>query len=342
MATRTVSMPLGINRKKIFLFLLDHIIEVFLIILIVGLTFEANGFMTWSNWMNILRSNSLKGVIAFGMTMVIIAGLIDLSIGSTVALAGVIVARACRDLLPLGIDATTACIIGIVISFVVAIAIGYMHGLFSHKANMPPFIVTLVSLNLLYGLAGILSGGYPIANKYPDWFNQLGGGRILDQVIPGLDGIPIPALVLIISFIVVLFIMNYTTTGRATYAVGGNPESARLSGINVFKTKTIAFIVVQIFAVIAGFMTSGQVLAGSYSFGRGWELDVISAVIIGGTSFSGGIGTVGGTLLGVIFMGVITNGMTLLNFDLYTQYVIRAIIMFLAVLISSYRAKMKA
>ncbi len=202
---------------------------------------------------------------------------------------------------------------------------------------MPPFIVTLVSLNALYGLAGILSGGYPIANQFPDWFNQFGGGRV-----GGQDGIPIPAIILVVSFFVVWFIMNNTTTGRATYAVGGNPESARLSGINVGKTKIIAFITVQIFAVIAGFMTSGQVLAGSYSFGRGWELDVISAVIIGGTSFSGGVGTVGGTLLGILFMGVITNGMTLLNYDLYTQYVIRAIIMFLAVLISSYRAKAKA
>jgi ribose/xylose/arabinose/galactoside ABC-type transport system permease subunit len=328
---------MGFNRKKVGLFILDHIIEVFLILLIVGLTFGSKGFMTWSNWMNILRSNSLKGVIALGMTMVIISGLIDLSIGSTVALSGVIVARFCRDLTPLGVDLTTACLIGIVISFAAAIAFGYMHGIFAHKGGMPPFIVTLVSLNLLYGLAGILSGGYPIANQFPDWFNQLGGGRI-----GGQNGIPIPAIVLVVSFLVVLFIMNYTTTGRATYAVGGNPESARLSGINVGKTKIIAFIAVQIFAVIAGFMTSGQVLAASYSFGRGWELDVISAVIIGGTSFSGGVGTVWGTLLGILFMGVITNGMTLLNFDIYTQYVVRAVIMFLAVLISSYRAQAKA
>jgi len=336
MSIFTATSP-AFSRKKIVLFLLDHIIEVFLVLLIVGLTLGANGFMTWANWMNILRSNSLKGVIALGMTMVIIAGLIDLSIGSTVALAGVIVARCCRDLLPVGIDINTACIIGIAISFAVAIGIGWVHGIFAHKAGMPPFIVTLVSLNLLYGLAGIISGGYPIANQFPDWFNQLGGGRI-----GGQDGIPIPVFVLLASFLIVLFIMNNTTTGRATYAVGGNPESARLSGINVGKTKIIAFIAVQIFAVIAGFMTSGQVLAASYSFGRGWELDVISAVIIGGTSFSGGIGTVWGTLLGILFMGVITNGMTLLNFDLYTQYVIRAIIMFLAVLISSYRAKAKA
>jgi sugar transport system permease protein len=337
MTTNAAALKMGFNRKKVGLFLLDHIIEVFLILLIVGLTFGSKGFMTWSNWMNILRSNSLKGVIALGMTMVIISGLIDLSIGSTVALSGVIVARFCRDLTPLGVDLTTACLIGIVISFAAAIAFGYMHGIFAHKGGMPPFIVTLVSLNLLYGLAGILSGGYPIANQFPDWFNQLGGGRI-----GGQNGIPIPAIVLVVSFLVVLFIMNYTTTGRATYAVGGNPESARLSGINVGKTKIIAFIAVQIFAVIAGFMTSGQVLAASYSFGRGWELDVISAVIIGGTSFSGGVGTVWGTLLGILFMGVITNGMTLLNFDIYTQYVVRAIIMFLAVLISSYRAQAKA
>ena len=205
------------------------------------------------------------------------------------------------------------------------------------KPACHPFIVSLASLNLLYGLAGILSGGFPIANQFPDWFNQLGGGRI-----GGQNGIPIPAIVLVVCFLVVLFIMGSTTTGRATYAVGGNPESARLSGINVGKTKIFAFIIVQILAVIAGFMTSGQVMAGSYSFGRGWELDVISAVIIGGTSFSGGVGTVWGTLLGIMFMGVIANGMTLLNFDIYTQYVVRAVIMFLAVMISSYRAQAKA
>jgi ribose/xylose/arabinose/galactoside ABC-type transport system permease subunit len=296
-----------------------------------------DSFMTWSNWMNILRSNSLKGVIALGMTMVIIAGMIDLSIGSTVALAGVIVARCCRDLTAGGMDLNTACVIGILISFAVAILIGWLHGIFQHRMGMPAFIVTLVTLNALYGLAGIVSGGYPIANQFPQWFNQLGMGRV-----GGQNGVPIPAIVLIISFLVILFIMNYTTTGRSVYAVGGNPESARLSGINVGKTKIIAFVAVQIFAVISGFMNSGQVMAGSFSFGRGWELDVISAVVIGGSSMSGGIGTVWGTLIGIIFMGVITNGMTLLNFDIYTQYVVRGIIMFLAVFISSYRAKVKA
>jgi ribose/xylose/arabinose/galactoside ABC-type transport system permease subunit len=336
------------NRKKLEIFLLDHAIEVILIVLMLALALNVTGFMTWSNWMNILRANSLKGVIAFGMTMVIIAGLIDLSVGSTVALSGVIVARVCRDLSAGGMDLTLACILGISISILMAVAIGWLHGFFSHKAGMPPFIVTLVTYNALYGLAGMVSGGFPIANQYPEWFNILGGGRI---PIPGwitnlpgvgqIDGIPYPALVLVITFLIVFFIMGYTTIGRAIYATGGNPESARLSGINVYKTKVISFIVVQIMAVLAGFMVSGQVLAGSFSFGRDWGLDVISAVIIGGTSFTGGIGRVWGTILGIIFMGVISNGMTLLNFDIYTQYVVRGIVMFLAVLISSYRSKVR-
>lgn len=326
-----------VNQKKLQIFLLDHVIEIFLAVLVIYLTIRMDSFMTWSNWMNILRSNSLKGVIALGMTMVIIAGMIDLSIGSTVALAGVIVARCCRDFTAGGMDLNTACIIGIFISFAVAILIGWLHGTFQHRMGMPAFIVTMVTLNALYGLAGIVSGGYPIANQFPQWFNQLGMGRV-----GGQNGVPIPAIVLVISFLIILFIMNYTTTGRSVYAVGGNPESARLSGINVGKTKIIAFVAVQIFAVISGFMNSGQVMAGSFSFGRGWELDVISAVVIGGSSMSGGIGTVWGTLIGIIFMGVITNGMTLLNFDIYTQYVVRGVIMFLAVLISSYRAKVKA
>jgi len=154
----TATRRFTLSRKRIGIFLLDHIIEVFLIILVIGLTFGAHGFLTWSNWMNIFRSNSLKGVIAFGMTMAIIAGLIDLSIGSTVGLAGVIVARACRDLTAGGMDINTACIIGMAAAFGLAAVVGWLHGFFQHRTNMPSFIVTLVSLNALFGLAGILSG----------------------------------------------------------------------------------------------------------------------------------------------------------------------------------------
>lgn len=325
------------DRRKVTIFLLDHIIELCLIALIVGLSFGANGFMSWANWMNILRANSLKGVIAFGMTMVMISGLIDLSIGSIVGLSGVIVAVVCRDLTGMGIDINVACIIGMTICFVQALTLGWLHGAVQHRTGLHPFIITLVTMSIFLGLAGRLSGGFPIANQFPEWFNQLGGGRI-----GGQSGIPIPAIVLVAAFFIVWFIMEYTTTGRSAYAVGGNPESARLSGINVGRTKIIAFIVVQLMSVLSGFMTAGQVMAGTFTFGKGWEMDVIAAVVVGGTSFNGGAGKVAGTFVGILFTAVISNGMTLLNIDIHTQYIVKAVIVFLAVLLSSYRAKVKA
>jgi ribose/xylose/arabinose/galactoside ABC-type transport system permease subunit len=323
--------------RKITIFLLDHIIELCLIALIVGLTFGANGFMSWANWMNILRANSLKGVIAFGMTMVMISGLIDLSIGSIVGLSGVIVAVICRDLTGIGIDINVACIIGMSICIVQALTTGWLHGVVQHKTGLHPFIITLVTMSIFFGVAGRISGGFPIANQFPEWFNQLGGGRI-----GGQSGIPIPAMVLVAAFFIVWFIMEYTTTGRSAYAVGGNPESARLSGIDVGRTKIIAFIIVQLMSVLSGFMTAGQVMAGTFTFGKGWEMDVIAAVVVGGTSFNGGAGKVAGTFVGILFTAVISNGMTLLNIDVHTQYIVKAVIVFLAVLLSSYRAKLKA
>jgi len=329
---------MSINKNKVRNFLLDHIIEVLLLILILGMWTASDSFMTLPNWMNILRNVSLKGVIAFGMTMVIIAGQIDLSVGSTVALSGVIVARMCRDLPEMtGMSVDVACVLGIVVALLAAVAIGVVHGILSHSFNMPAFIVTLATQNLLYGLAGTLCEGFPIANEYPSWFIYLGTGKI-----GGVQGFPIPGVILLLVFAAIFFLMNYTTTGRAIYAVGGNPESARLSGINVLKTKIVAFAVVQVMCVLGGFMNSAQVMAGSFSFGRGWEVDVISSVVIGGTSMLGGVGKVWGTLIGIIFLGVILNGMTILDISVYAQYIIRGILMAFAVLIATYQAKSKA
>lgn len=327
-----------LDTRKVMNFLFDHVVEVILIILIIVMSNVSATFNTTANWLNIFRNMSMKGLIAFGMTMVIISGHIDLSIGSTVAISGVIVARCCRDLpAAMGISVTLACVIGIVLSFMLAIIMGAVHGFAQHKFGMPAFIVTLASQNLLYGLAGILSGGFPIANAFPLWFTVLGTGKI-----GGTSGFPVPALILLFFFLVMSFIIRYTTTGRSMYAIGGNQESARLSGINVLKTKIFAFASVQVMCVIAGFINAAQVLSGSYSFGRGWEVDVISAVVIGGTSMAGGIGKMWGTMMGIIFLGVIINGMTILNVSNYAQFVVRAIFMSVAVLIATYQAKKKA
>lgn len=327
------------SKNRVKNILLDHIIEILLILLVVIMTLANANFMTVSNIMNIFRNQALKGVIAFGMTMVIIAGQIDLSIGSTVALAGVIVARFCRDLPEAaGVSVTAACWIGIVVAVLAAIVMGVIHAIAQHKFQMPAFIVTLASMNLLYGLSGMICEGFPIANAFPQWFIQLGVGKL-----GGATGVvPIPAVILILVFILAHILMTYTTTGRAVYAVGGNPESARLSGINVFKTKAIVFSAVQVMCVLAAFMHSAQVASGSYSFGKGWEVDVISSVVIGGTSMAGGIGKPWGTLMGVLFMGVVINAMTILDVDIYAQYVVRGLIMFFAVLMATFQAKAKA
>src|SRR5512138_2646397 len=141
----------ALNQKRLGIFVLDHIIEMCLLILILGLTFGSHGFLTWANWMNIFRSNSLKGVISLGMTLTLIAGQVDLSIGSTVGLSGVIVAIVCREMVTRGMDVNLAALIGITLCFAMAVAVGWMHGFFQHKIGMPAFIITLASKFALYG-----------------------------------------------------------------------------------------------------------------------------------------------------------------------------------------------
>lgn len=313
-------------------------IELLLVVMIVALWIGKSSFMTWSNWMNILRSSSMKGVISFGMCMVIIGSNIDLSTGSSVALSGVIVAVCCRALAanmgPQG--QTWGALLGIVICILVAFVFGFEHAYSTHKFNMPAFIVTMASQNILYGLAGMLSGGENIANVYPQWFINLGMGRIPAD---NINGIPVPVIVLLIVFGVTYFIMNYTTTGRAIYATGGNQEAARLSGINVFRAKVVFFVAVQLMAMLGGLINSAQLASGSFTYGKDWGTDVISAVVIGGTPMGGGVGTVFGTLIGILFVGVLSNGMTILNFSVYSQFLVRGLVLFGAVFFSALKLR---
>ena len=320
--------------KKVKLFLLDHIIGIVLLVLVIALSFASPAFLTARNWLNILKAISMKGVIAFGMTMVIISGQIDLSIGSVVALSGVIAAWSCENLpAATGMSVDMAAVVGMILALAFAVLLGMFHGFAQVKFKMPAFIITLATQQFLYGLAGLICGGFPIAGKMPNWFNQVGIGRI--------GNFPIPAIILIIVFGISLMIMNYTSMGRAIYAVGGNVEAARLSGIDVLKTEMFCFIMTAVFASLGGFINSAQVLQATFNFGKGWETDVISAVVIGGTAMTGGIGKIQGTLLGIIFIGVIANGMTLLNISVYMQYVIRAALLFCAVLLSLFLPQLK-
>jgi len=298
--------------------------EIILIGMYVFLIFAAPGFATVDNQLNVLRNITMQGIIAFGMTMVIISGEIDLSIGSGVAFSGCVTAWVTRAL-----SDVTGPFVAIAIGAIAAMALLFLVGVFTGKLrqhfNMPTFITTLGLLTVLSGAANLITGGFPITS-FPYQFNVLGSGFLF--------GVPFPVYIFVAVFAFVYFLMNYTSFGRAIYAVGGNLEAARLSGIDVWKTKTLALGITGVFTAMAGVLIASQILSGSASAARGWELDVISAVIIGGTSLFGGKGTIRGTLIGVLFLGVIVNGMTLLNVSEYWQYVVRGALIIGAVLMN--------
>ena len=298
--------------------------EIILAAMFILLVFAAPGFATVDNQLNVLRNITMQGIIAFGMTMIIISGEIDLSIGSGVALSGCITAWVARELTDL-IGPFTAITIGAVLAMVTLFSIGIITGKLRQHFNMPTFITTLGLLTVLSGGANLITGGFPITS-FPYGFNFLGSGSLL--------GIPFPVYIFATVFGSIYFVMNFTSFGRSIYAVGGNLEAARLSGIDVWKTKTLALGITGVLTAIAGILISSQILSGSSGAGRGWELDVISAVIIGGTSLFGGKGTIRGTLIGVLFLGVIVNGMTLVNVSEYWQYVVRGTLIIAAVLMN--------
>jgi ribose/xylose/arabinose/galactoside ABC-type transport system permease subunit len=311
-------------RLKSKINLSDYILEVVLVCLIIIIASLTPGFFTKSNLLNVLRNASLTGIIAFGMTITIIAGQIDLSVGSSVALYCVVAAKITELLASSGImPPESGVVVGMGVMLVISLLLGSMMAAIHIWLKIPTFIITLAFMNISYGLAAILSNGFPIT-VFPSWYNNIGAGR--------LWGIPIPAIVLLIVFFIVFIIMKYTRTGREIYAVGGGEEAARLCGINIAKVKIVSLVAPQVLAAISSVLVSSQVMSASSQFGKGYEMTAVSAVIIGGASMSGGIGKVWGTFLGIIFLGIISNGMTILNINEFMQYVVRGALILIAVI----------
>ncbi len=307
---------------------LSHsILEIILVLLCILLAFTASGFLTADNLLNVLRNVSMQGVIAFGMTMVIISGEIDLSVGSAVAFAGCMTAFLTQKFI--GDWFTLPLPLAIALSICVTLSVGFTIGTFTgfmrNRYQVPSFITTLALMTGLSGAAELITNGFPLT-PFPSWYNFIGGGYLV--------GIPFPALLFLLTFAVLQFLMNFTSFGRSVYAVGGNAEAARLSGINVSRVKTMVFGITAFLAALSGVMVSSEIMSGTATTAKGWELDVIAAVIIGGTSFMGGVGRIWGTMIGVVFLGVIMNGMTLLNVSEYWQHVVRGTIILVAVLLN--------
>lgn len=304
--------------RRLRVLLARYMMEIILLVLCVALAFRAPNFFTSANLMTVLRSISMQGLIAFGMTMVIIVGEIDLSVGAMAAFAGCFMAYLTLKgvPIPLGIALTTA----------MGGAMGAFTGIMRARAQVPSFITTLALLTGLKGAALMVTGGFPITS-FPSWYGFFGGGYVLNIL-------PFPALVLIVAFLIAHCLMKYSTFGRAVYAAGGNPEAARLCGINIARVRIQVLALTSALAAFSGIMLSARIMSGTPTVAQGWELDIIAAVIIGGTSLMGGVGTIWGTLVGIIFIGVIINGMTLLDIPVYTQYVVRGLLIFAAVLLN--------
>jgi len=294
--------------------------EMILICLGLVLAVKAPHFLTVQNLLTILRSVSMQGVIAFGMTLVIIVGEIDLSVGATVSFAGCLIAWLTQRGWPIPLGAALTLLLGY--------AQGAFTGLMRSRYLIPSFITTLALLTSLKGAALELTGGFPITS-FPDWYAFLGSGYVA--------GIPFPTIVLLLTCLCFHLLMKYTPFGRAVYATGGNPEAARLAGIPIARVRTQALALTGGLAALSGLMLASRINSGTPDAAQGWELDIIAAVIIGGTSLSGGRGTIRGTLIGVLFTGIIANGMTLLDIPSYRQYIVRGLLIFAAVMLNRTR-----
>lgn len=259
----------------------------------------------------------MNAILAFGVTFVIISGGIDLSIGSILAVSGVVAAYfANADTGNLSLSIFFALLAGTLM--------GTVNGIITVFSKVPPFIVTLGSMTIGRGLALLISDGKPISNLL-DTFNFIGNGEIL--------GIPISILLLIITFLVSTFILDQSILGRYIKAIGGNEMAAYVSGIPIDKIKCLVYSLSGLFAAIAAILLTARINTGQPNAGLGFELDAIAAVIIGGTSTKGGKGSMLGTFIGVLFIGIINNGLDLLNISAYWQQVVMGGIIILAVFI---------
>jgi len=280
-------------------------------------------FLTQQNIFNILRQISSNLYLACGMTMVIILGGIDLSVGSVIALSGCIAAGCvARYDMPI--------VIALLAGLGIGILVGMFNGYVIAKTTIPPFITTLATMNIARGLAQIYTGGSPVRVVSSEW-QFLGAGYI--------GPVPTPVVILAIILIITALIMNKTKIGRHIYAVGGNAQAATFSGIKVWKVKFFVHTFSGIMAGLAGIVLASRMYSGQPTAGQGAEMDAIAAVVVGGTSMSGGAGKIGGTIIGGLIIGILNNGLNLMNVNTFWQDVVKGVVILLAVFIDYFKNK---
>lgn len=294
-----------------------------LIILMAVITIINSNFLTANNLLNLLLQVTSNALIAFGMTFVILTGGIDLSVGSILALSSALTA----GLLGSGMPVTLA----ILISLILGCILGMMNGLLISYGKLAPFIVTLATMTIFRGATLVYTNGNPITKGLSDTFlfQFLGQGYIV--------GIPFPVIIMFIVFIVLYVLLHKTAFGKSVYAIGGNEKAAYISGVKLNKVKIIIYSISGIMASISGLIITSRLSSAQPTAGASYEMDAIAAVVLGGTSLSGGKGRILGTLIGALIIGVLNNGLNIIGVSAFWQQVVKGVVILIAVLIDCFK-----
>lgn len=315
---------LGMTPDEMAIFRKRYGIGAVMIIMMILLTIVSPTFRTPGNVISIALQVSINGILALGMVFVITAGGIDLSIGAMLALTSVIVGMV--------LNATGSIFLACVIPVFVTTFIGFVNGALIAKFNMFPFVVTLATQLVIRGFGYVLSGGYSASLANAD-FKLIGAGK--------LAGIPYPVFIWIAVAVMAFLLMHWTKFGRYIYAVGGNIHAAEASGVDIFWTRAGSFIISGFCSGVAGVIMTSRISAAQPNIGVGYETDAIAACVIGGTSFAGGIATIPGTMIGIIIIGLIYNGMNLLGINSYWQTITKGLLIIGAVMLDMFTNKRK-
>jgi ribose/xylose/arabinose/galactoside ABC-type transport system permease subunit len=282
------------------------------------LSFKSPYFLTTANLINIMEQTAINAVIAVGMTFVILSAGIDLSVGSITALSGVVMAHR--------LQAGWSIPLAILAALLTGAACGLLSGGLITKGKLPPFIATLGMMSVARGAALLFTDGRPISG-FDDSFRWLSTGRFV--------GVPVPVILTVALYLAAIVLLNRTRFGRYVYAIGGNEEATRLSGVAVAFHKTLVYVLSGVTAALASVLLTARLNSAQPIAGMSYELDAIAAVVIGGTSLTGGLGTLGGTLIGALTMGVLRNGLNLLNISSFLQQIVIGVVIIVAVLVDS-------
>lgn len=295
-----------------------------LVLLVIIMSFLSPFFFTFNNLFNVGTQIAVIAILAFGQTFVIVSGGIDLSVGSVLGLSGIVFGWATAV-------AGQPLVIALVLGLGAGAAAGLINGLLITLGNLPPFIATLAMLSAARGLALVISNGQPL-NPIPEAVQTLGGGDLFGFI-------PLPVVLMLAMWALTMMVLRSTYPGRCMYAIGGNEEASRLSGINVFNQKLFIYVLSGFFAGVAGILFTARLASAQPQAGFTFELDAIAAVVIGGASLAGGVGTSSGTLIGALILGVLRNGLNLLNVSPFWQQVVIGAVIALAVMTDTLRRR---